>query len=183
MIRQVRTHGRSDAKRFVNAAEIIVCEVNTVRGPQVVPLLAEGVRQPREAAHGHADRRVLPFNWPVQIFAGSGLPMTGTFSACVTSAGLYRSLALLVLRVHLHELREIAAVAKDIRYCGYIGLTTFCADLEALRCGRVAKTFDECIRRGLRATAKSEVQKELGMAIDGDEAVSVPDGIFVRLLG
>lgn len=46
----------------MNAAEVVVGEVEAIRAPQVLPLLAEGIRQSREAAHLHSDREVLAFN-------------------------------------------------------------------------------------------------------------------------
>ena len=44
------------------SAEIVPREVQAVRGPQVLPFLAEGVRQSRETAHLHSDREVLTLN-------------------------------------------------------------------------------------------------------------------------
>lgn len=66
-VRQIRLHCRRDAQRLVNATEIVIREVQAVRGPEVVLLLAEGVRQPvnpspRQVAHGHADRELLAFH-------------------------------------------------------------------------------------------------------------------------
>jgi len=43
------------AERFDYIVESISPEA--LCGPQVVPLLREAIRQPREAAHGHADVR------------------------------------------------------------------------------------------------------------------------------
>jgi hypothetical protein len=36
--------------------------MQTVRSPEVFPFLAEGVRRPGKAAHGHADGKVLTLN-------------------------------------------------------------------------------------------------------------------------
>jgi hypothetical protein len=41
-----------------------------VRSPQVLPLLAEGVRQSREAAHLHSDGEILALN----VVCPQGLP-------------------------------------------------------------------------------------------------------------
>jgi hypothetical protein len=54
-----RFHCGCHAQRLVNPAEVVVGEVQAVRGPQVFPLLREGIRQPRKAAHAHLDRQVL----------------------------------------------------------------------------------------------------------------------------
>jgi hypothetical protein len=79
--------------------------------------------------------------------------MTGTFSACVTSGGLYRALALGVLGVDLNELREVATVAQCGRNRAQVGLKSIGADLEALAAGSVAQTLNKRIRGGLTATA------------------------------
>ena len=47
------------AQRLVNSAEVVAREMQTVGGPEILPLVAEAVRQPREAAHLHSDREVL----------------------------------------------------------------------------------------------------------------------------
>ena len=36
--------------------------MKAVRGPQVLPLLRERIRQPREAAHLHSDGEILPLH-------------------------------------------------------------------------------------------------------------------------
>ena len=40
-------------------AEVVVGEVQAVRGPQILPLLTEGIRQACQAAHLHSDGEVL----------------------------------------------------------------------------------------------------------------------------
>ena len=55
----VARHCGRDPQRFVNPAEVVVGEVQAVRGPQILPLLAERVRQPSESPHSHANREVL----------------------------------------------------------------------------------------------------------------------------
>ena len=52
-------HRRGDAEGLVNAEKLFgKGEVQAVRSPQMLPLLSEGIRYPREAAHLHADRLV-----------------------------------------------------------------------------------------------------------------------------
>jgi hypothetical protein len=74
----------------VNPAEIVVGEVQAVGRPQILPFLREGVVN---RVRRRICTRMVRFwrsTWDVQIFAGSGFPMTGTRSVCVTSGGLYR---------------------------------------------------------------------------------------------
>jgi hypothetical protein len=74
----------------VNAAEVVVGEVQAVGRPKVSHFF-------ERAFVNRVKRRICILivkfwrsTWLVQIFAGSGLPMTGTRSVCVTSGGLYR---------------------------------------------------------------------------------------------
>lgn len=53
MIGEAGFHCRRHAKCAMNPAEVVIGEVKAVGRPKVVPLLAEGVSEPREAAHLH----------------------------------------------------------------------------------------------------------------------------------
>ena len=46
----------------MNAAQIVVGEVQAERDPVLVPLFAEGIRQPRKTANLHAYREILAFD-------------------------------------------------------------------------------------------------------------------------
>lgn len=52
-------HPWRDAQRLMNPAEVVVHEVQGDGVRVVLRLLAESVRQPREAAHRHTHREVL----------------------------------------------------------------------------------------------------------------------------
>src|SRR5690242_104177 len=54
-----RLHRGCDAQLHMHAAEVVPSEVETIRGPEVLPLLTEGIGQSREAAHLHSDGEVL----------------------------------------------------------------------------------------------------------------------------
>ena len=55
-------NGRSDSDRPVDAAEVVPSEVQTERGPQVLPLLAERISQSGKPANLHPHREVLPLD-------------------------------------------------------------------------------------------------------------------------
>jgi len=64
-----RFHRGSDPQRLVNPAEIIIREVQAVRSPQILPLLAESARQPRQASNaplflGQRTFQALPARQP-----------------------------------------------------------------------------------------------------------------------
>lgn len=86
MIRNPRSHRGRDSQRLVNAAKIVKREPAGYSGPVILPLLAEGVRQPCEAAKAHARAQLLRSTIEVQIRSGSGWPYTGT-SSTKASAG------------------------------------------------------------------------------------------------
>lgn len=167
----------------MNPAEIVVSEVQAVRRPKVVPLLAETVRESRKAAHLSTDSKVLAFhnrradaarirathNWDhlrIDDFGGTVAPFA--FARCA---------------VHFDELGEIAAVMQCGGDRGTIRLETVRGHLEVLMSGRMAQAFNENIRGGLIATAQREVENELGIAFDGDKTVGVTDAAIVRFLG
>ena len=58
-IRNAGFHGWRDANRAVNAAEVVIGEVQAVGGPEVFPPLTERVRQPGEVAQLRVDGEIL----------------------------------------------------------------------------------------------------------------------------
>ncbi len=50
VIRDARFHGQGDADRAVNPTVLVIVEPEAERGPVVLPLPAEAVREPGEAA-------------------------------------------------------------------------------------------------------------------------------------
>ena len=62
MIADTGFHCRSNPQRLVNPPEVVIHEVQGDRVLQVLDLLREGVRKPREAAVLHPNGEVLPLN-------------------------------------------------------------------------------------------------------------------------
>src|ERR1017187_5301994 len=122
----------------MDTAEVVVGEVQAVRGPEVLPLLAERICQPREAAHLHSDGEVLSL-----YMAGANLRRIGVSHDWdllrVRHVGrTVPALAFGVLRVNLDELCEVATVAQCGRNRAHVGLESIGADLEVLAAGGVA---------------------------------------------
>jgi hypothetical protein len=164
----------------MDTAEIVVGEVQAVRGPEVLPLLRERVRQPREAAHVHPDREVLALHMAGANFRRVGVAHDWDLLRVRYVGGTVPVLAFGIVHVNFDELCEVAAVAQCGRNRADVGLESIGADLEALATGRVAQAFDKGVRAGLAAPAQSEVQHQLGVPFDGDEAVGVADAVIVR---
>ena len=74
MIANTSNHGGRDAETLVNPAEVVEGEVQAVGRPQVLPLLAESVGEPRHAPHLHTDREVLAFDMAGADFLRIGIP-------------------------------------------------------------------------------------------------------------
>ena len=179
--RDPRFHGRRNAQRLVNPAEVVPREMQAVCRPQVFPPLRECVRQPRETTHAHPDRQVLALDVAGANLVGIGFPndwdllRVGNIGRAVLAALFFRG-----LRVDLHELCEIAAVAEPGGDRGDVRLEAIGADLEALRgrCGG-AQSLDEHVRHDLAAAPEGEVQSELRVALDDNEAVSIADAFML----
>jgi hypothetical protein len=61
-IRDACLHCRGNTDRAVDAAKIVVREMQAERGPVVLPLLREAIRQSRESPHLHSHGEVLAFD-------------------------------------------------------------------------------------------------------------------------
>jgi len=181
MVSYAHFHRRRDAQGLMNPAKVVPSEMQAIRSPEVLPLLAESIRQAGEMAHAHADREVLALYMGCADSASIGVSHNWGHLRRNHFAG---RVAVFIGRiaVHLNLLRIIAAVAKRGGDCRNVGLKAISADLEALLTGSSGtQTFDKNIRGGLIATAQSEVQDQLGMALDCHVAIGVADGIVVRL--
>jgi hypothetical protein len=52
VIGDIGFHGGRDAQALVDAAEVVLTEMQTISSPESVPLLTEGIRQAGETANG-----------------------------------------------------------------------------------------------------------------------------------
>ena len=55
-------HRGRDAECSVDAAKVVEREPKSIRRLKVLPLFAEGIREPRHTAHSHAYQKVLSFD-------------------------------------------------------------------------------------------------------------------------
>ena len=140
----------------MNAAKVVPSEMQTIRSPQILPLLTEGISQPSEAADGHTDGEILTLNMRSANPASIGVAHdwdhlhSNHFGGSVAPLFLQRG----SVALDLH--RVIAAVTQRGGDCRNVGLEPIGGDLEALtRRGRVAQAFDENVCGGLIATAQS----------------------------
>src|ERR1035437_2010315 len=179
-IRQSCFHRGRDAQRLVNSAEVVVGEVEAVRGPKILPLLRERVRQPREAAHLQTDGEILALDVAGANLRRIGIAHDWDLLRVRDIGRAVPALAFRVLRVDLDQLCEVATVAESGRNRAHVGLESIGADLEALTAGSVAQALNKGVRGGLAATAQGEIENQFGVAFDGNEAVGVTDAVIVR---
>ena len=157
--------------------------MQAVRRPKILPLLRERIRQPREAAHLHSDGEILAFHMAGTDLRRIGVAHDWDLLRMRHVGRAVPALAFGILRVDFDQLREVAAVAECSRNRAAVGLESIGGDLEALAAGRMAQTLDKGVRGGLSATAKGEVQNQLGVPLDSDEAVGIADAVIVRFKG
>ena len=167
----------------MNAAEVVVGEVQAVCRPQVLPLLREGICQPGETAHAHADRQVRALNVRranlrrVRVAHDWDLLRVRDIGRAVPAPFFLRGLG-----VDLHELGEVATVAQRGGDRRDVRLETVGTDLELLRRSRGPQAFNENVRGGLATPPQGEVQNQLSAALDGNEAIRVANAFVVMCI-
>lgn len=84
-----------------------------------------------------------------------------------------------VLSIDSYEHSEIGPIRKRCGDGRFVRLESIGGDLKALRSSRRANALDELVCGGLVAPAKGEVQNQLAIPLNGNEAVGVPDAVVV----
>ena len=117
VIRDARFHGRGDADRAMNAAEVVVREIQRKRRPVVLKLLRESVGQASESPNLHPHGEVLTLN----VRRANTFRIGGTHNWDHLRAHHFsRAIARFAFRecaVHFYQSREIHAVSKGVALC------------------------------------------------------------------
>jgi hypothetical protein len=151
-------HRGRHAELHVNPAEVVPREMQAVCGPEILPLLAEGIRKACQTAHLHSDSQVLPLDVRRANLRGIGITHDWDLLRVDHIGRTVPPLAFGILGVHLDELREVATVAQRRRDRTIVGLEAISADLEALRRSRCPQPFDEGVRRRLTAAPNAKLR-------------------------
>jgi len=117
----------------MDAAEVVVGEVQAEGGPQVLPLLAEGIRQAGKPANLHPHREVLALHNRSADTLGIGAAHDWDH---LRAGDLRRAVPRFALNgraVNLDELGEVAAVVKCGRDRRAVGTEAIGRDLERSR--------------------------------------------------
>jgi hypothetical protein len=147
-------------------------EVEAGRGPVVLPLLAEAVRESRQAAHAHPHRQVLPFHATCR----SSICRDRSGWVCNRLHNVWWRIALFAFprrRLDLDDLREVHAIRERSAYGGSVRLKSVRGHLKPAGCGCGPQALDKNVRSRLIAPAQCEVQNEFGLPLDRHEAVRI----------
>src|SRR5690348_1574263 len=127
-------HRWSAAQRLMHANKVVVGEMQSARGFQIVQLLAESIRESREAANRHAHREVLPLHMRCADVRRVGSPVTDSgydlhdWSWGVPPGGVM----LAIIAVQLDKLRKVGLSGKHIFNAALVKMETISCQLEAL---------------------------------------------------
>src|SRR6185312_7785962 len=142
VIRNSRFHRRRNAKCFVNPAEVVIPKPEAERGPVVLPLFAEAVREPSEPADAHSHAEVLAFYVGRADAFRVGVAHNWDHLRTDNFGGGIAGFALNGCTIHLDELGEIHTVAERVVDSGTKGTEAVRRDLKILRRRGVPESFD-----------------------------------------
>ena len=130
---QASFHGRGNAKRLMHAAKVVVHVEQRNHRDVIVELLAEGIRQPSEAAHIHSHVEILALHktggdvrliWVADDFDALGAK---------TLCGAVAFLSLRIVAEDLHQLRVVDLISKRIRNGKQVHLMAVRGQLDSVR--------------------------------------------------
>jgi len=163
----------------MDATEVIPAIPERSSGPMVFPFLTEAVRQSGKPSETHAKRQVAALHYRSANAIRVRLTHNWDYLHGLDFGGAVAAFAFAGGAINLDELCEVAAVAKRVGNRGTVRLKAVRGDLEARPCGSVPKALDKDIRRLLIAFAHRDVEHQLGMPLDGNEGVAVPEVLIV----
>src|SRR5579883_428936 len=114
----------------MNAAEVVVGEMQTIRGPQILEFLAKRIGKARQPANRHPKRQILSLDVAgtnsgrVRISEARNWDRLHDFSRAVELFPFAGS------SVHLHQLREVYAIRQCCLNCGPVRLKSVSRDLK-----------------------------------------------------
>jgi len=151
----------------MNATEIVIREVQSNCGFQIVQLPREGICQARESAKLHSHREVLPFNEGRADMFGVRIPKSHFgYNLHDSWWGVPRIGAIVLPKIakQLCELREIHVQTEALHYGFLIEVESICGELHAIRKSLV-QIPAEPLRGVHRALANGERGNQLGIGV------------------
>lgn len=164
----------------MDAAEIVVHEIERQRENVVVELLAESVGEPGEAPHRHTHREVVPLDVRGRNMLAVGNAGDAAFAGADARRGAVAARNANLGAVQLHKLRVIDAAGESVVNCLYIRLVAVCSKLDAI--GEPVGEVVHELRRVTGITPANEVgDDQLAIGVDGGPSPYVASFLRRRL--
>src|ERR1700692_666934 len=168
MIGQTRLHRGSNSEARMNAAEIVIREVQGHSGFQMRELFRERIGQSRKSSHRHSHSQVLPLHKRSADVIGIGIALSD-FGYNPRDAwwGVPRfgRIELPVVAKHLRELREVAIRSKALRRGHGVVVQSVRGELHAV-CDPLIQVPQEGPCIGAHALADAKRGNELGFCVN-----------------
>lgn len=152
MIGHARFHRGCNSQCLVNAAEVVVHEVERDGVLVILNFLGKSVRQTREPAHSHSHRQILAFDVTGGNVSVVRLARHNCPARAHTLCGAVTGISLLGSAVNLHQLGEVDFIPEGIGHGFQIGFMAVSRQLDAMgqpsgqvmheviRCARIARS-------------------------------------------
>jgi hypothetical protein len=154
----------------MNAAEIVVREVQSDSGFQVRQLLAERIREPRKTPHRHSHSQILPLNKRSADMTGIGITLSDFgYNPRDSRRGVPRigAIELSVIAKHFRELREVAIRPEAFGHRDRVVVKPIGGELDAVG-NTVMQVPEECPSIGTHALADVKCGNQFAFCIDGN---------------
>ena len=132
MLTNTSFHSRSNTKRLMDTAKVVVHMKQRERVNMVVELLREGIGQSGEPTHIHSHVQILPLNVACAYVLRIGVANNGLLLATDASSRAVSPLTFRVVSVDFNQLGVINAIAERICDSGQVHLVPVSGQLDAI---------------------------------------------------
>ena len=156
----------------MDTAKVIVGEVQSARGLEIVELFGVGIRQACEAANRHSHIQILPFNEARRDVTAIRPTVADLYYRLYHRSRRVapRRFVLPVIAVYLYQLGKVGLPGEYSFYALAVEREAVRCQLKAVLFGKAAmKTSKKCVRRFARPLAHSECRNQFGVCIQSDE--------------
>jgi hypothetical protein len=156
----------------MHAAEVVIAEVDSQRGLEILPLFGERISQPGQPSKLHSHRQILPFDMRGTNTLGIWIAPSGHWDGVDHAGWGVAFVWVSRSRIDLHELCEIdpctQAVMHRFRVCG----KAMGSQLEPTT-GRVVQFLREGFGILRFSPAKVPRQNQFAVPFDGHEVIGI----------
>jgi hypothetical protein len=167
VVGQPRFHRGRDSEGRMNAAEVVIGEVQGNRGFQVRQLFTERIREARKTAHRHTHRKVLPFDIASRDFVGIGIANSDLgYNLRDPWWGVPR-IGVFYVAEQFHKLREVHVRSEALRHTHGVVVQPVRGELHAIS-ETVVQVPQESRCVGPESLAHVERGDQLSFRVNGD---------------